>query len=567
MLGFFFIYSIKVAVCLSLFYLFHKLLMSRDTFHAFNRFAILSMMLLSLVLPLIHLSLDSSAGINQGTVVLEGIVVQTTEDSGKAEGGLTLMQMLLIVYLLGVVLFLGRTIASVCSLFRLIRHAKCVERDGGVRIYTLQGDISPFSWFRCIIMSEKDWRENRREIVLHEMAHIRHRHSVDVAICNAVIVFQWYNPAAWLLKRELQTVHEYEADEAVLQSGIDATHYQMLLIRKAVGERLFSMANNLNHNSLKKRITMMKIKRTNPMLKAKIAFVIPLAAVAVAAFASERVENLSERVEQESEALVSVSESPVVKAVEKIVGDTPAMNRNNAEAVSKVAVLQDSTGVEAKSVKGKYTECAAETFPEFPGGQTALFEYLAKNIKFPKSEEQKDVKVRVITKFTVAKDGSITDAQVVKSQGEAFDKEALRVINGMPKWTPGTLNGKPVDVKYTIPITFSTESAGKTIKSVRTIDLNDKTLGVETTEKKIKSVRTIDLNGNGDKLPKGKIVSKKAEMFTNKDFVVVINGKITENINGIKPDDIEKIDMKKDAETMKKYNAEGKQGVMIITTK
>lgn len=559
MLGLFFIYSVKVAVCLSLFYLFHKLLMSRDTFHTFNRFAILSMMLLSLVLPLIHLSFDSSAGINQGTVVLEGIVAQTAEDSGGAEGGITIMQVLLIVYLLGVALFVGKSVLSLCSLFRLIRHAKCVESNNGIRIYVLQDDISPFSWFRCIVMSEKDWKENRREIVLHEMAHIRRRHSVDVAICNIIIVFQWFNPAAWLLKRELQTVHEYEADEAVLQSGVDATHYQMLLIRKAVGERLFSMANNLNHNSLKKRITMMKIKRTNPMQKAKIAFMLPLAAVAVAAFASERVENLSERVEQESEALVSASESPVVKTVEKIVGDAPVMNVDEAETVSNATVLQDTTAVGAKPVKGKYIECAPETFPEYPGGHAALFEYLAKNIKFPKSEEQKDIRVRVVTTFTVAKDGSITDAKIVKSQGEAFDKEALRVINGMPKWIPGTQNGKAINVKYTLPITFSTESAGKTVKSVKTIDMTDN-------GKKIKSVRTIDLNGNADKMSKGKVVSQ-VETFTNKDFVVVVNGKVTENINGIKPDDIEKIDVKKDAETIKKYNAEGKQGVMLITTK
>lgn len=249
----FFIYSVKVAVCLALFYLFHKLLMSRDTFHTFNRFAILSMMLLSLVLPLVHLSLDSEAGINRGTVALEGLVAQTVVvDGGNGVGeGLTLTQVLLAAYVLGVVLFVGKALLSVGSLLRLIRRARCVEVRNGIRIYTMQGDISPFSWFRYIIMSEKDWQENRREIVLHEMAHIRRCHSMDVAVCNMMIVFQWYNPAAWLLKRELQTVHEYEADEAVLSAGVDAPHYQMLLIRKAVGERLFSMANNLNHNSLK----------------------------------------------------------------------------------------------------------------------------------------------------------------------------------------------------------------------------------------------------------------------------------------------------------------------------
>ena len=545
MLGMFFIYSVKVAVCLALFYLFHKLLMSRDTFHTFNRFAILSMMLLSLVLPLVHLSLDSEAGINRGTVALEGLVAQTVvADGGNGVGeGLTLTQVLLAAYVLGVVLFVGKALLSVGSLLRLIRRARCVEVRNGIRIYTMQGDISPFSWFRYIIMSEKDWQENRREIVLHEMAHIRRCHSMDVAVCNMMIVFQWYNPAAWLLKRELQTLHEYEADEAVLSAGVDATHYQMLLIRKAVGERLFSMANNLNHNSLKKRITMMKIKRTNPVQKAKIAFVLPLAAMTVAAFASQKVENLSEKVEQESEAFSSVSDNPVVRAV----GETAHVA---AVKVQEDKALEEATSLSmasdtAETKSGKEFPCIPETFPQFPGGHIALVEYLSKNIKFPKEKEKENVRARVVASFTVDKDGSITDAKIVRSQGEAFDNEALRVINGMPKWIPGTQNGKAVRVKYILPVTFSTTDG----------------------DKKIKSVRTIDLNGNGGKQPEGKVVSEKAEMFSGKDFVLVVNGKVVEALNGIKPSDIEKVDVKKDAETMKKYNAEGKQGVMLITTK
>lgn len=545
MLGMFFIYSVKVAVCLALFYLFHKLLMSRDTFHTFNRFAILSMMLLSLVLPLVHLSLDSEAGINRGTVALEGLVAQTVvADGGNGVGeGLTLTQVLLAAYVLGVVLFVGKALLSVGSLLRLIRRARCVEVRNGIRIYTMQGDISPFSWFRYIIMSEKDWQENRREIVLHEMAHIRRCHSMDVAVCNMMIVFQWYNPAAWLLKRELQTLHEYEADEAVLSAGVDATHYQMLLIRKAVGERLFSMANNLNHNSLKKRITMMKIKRTNPVQKAKIAFVLPLAAMTVAAFASQKVENLSEKVEQESEAFSSVSDNPVVRAV----GETAHVA---AVKVQEDKALEEATSLSmasdtAETKSGKEFPCIPETFPQFPGGHIALVEYLSKNIKFPKEKEKENVRARVVASFTVDKDGSITDAKIVRSQGEAFDNEALRVINGMPKWIPGTQNGKAVRVKYILPVTFSTTDG----------------------DKKIKSVRTIDLNGNGGKQPEGKVVSEKAEMFSGKDFVLVVNGKVVEALNGIKPSDIEKVDVKKDAETMKKYNAEGKQGVMLISTK
>lgn len=541
----FFIYSVKVAVCLALFYLFHKLLMSRDTFHTFNRFAILSMMLLSLVLPLVHLSLDSEAGINRGTVVLEGLVAQTVvDDGGNGVGeGMTLTQVLLAAYVLGVVLFIGKALLSVGSLLRLIGRARCVEVRNGIRIYTMQGDISPFSWFRYIIMSEKDWQENRREIVFHEMAHIRRCHSMDVVVCNMMIVFQWYNPAAWLLKRELQTVHEYEADEAVLSAGVDASHYQMLLIRKAVGERLFSMANNLNHNSLKKRITMMKIKRTNPVQKAKIAFVLPLVAMTVAAFASQKVENLSEKVEQESEAFSSVSDNPVVRAVGETarVAAVKVQEDKALEEASSLSMASDT----AETKSGKEFPCIPETFPQFPGGHIALVEYLSKSIKFPKEKEKENVRARVVASFTVDKDGSITDAKIVKSQGEAFDNEALRVINGMPKWIPGTQNGKAVRVKYILPVTFSTTDG----------------------DKKIKSVRTIDLNDNGGKQPEGKVVSEKAEMFSGKDFVLVVNGKAVKALSGIKPSDIEKVDVMKDAETMKKYNAEGKQGVMLITTK
>ena len=545
MLGMFFIYSVKVAVCLALFYLFHKLLMSRDTFHTFNRFAILSMMLLSLVLPLVHLSLDSETGINRGTVALEGLVAQTVvADGGNGVGeGLTLTQVLLAAYVLGVVLFVGKALLSVGSLLRLIRRARCVEVHNGIRIYTMQGDISPFSWFRYIIMSEKDWQENRREIVLHEMAHIRRCHSMDVAVCNMMIVFQWYNPATWLLKRELQTLHEYEADEAVLSAGVDATHYQMLLIRKAVGERLFSMANNLNHNSLKKRITMMKIKRTNPVQKAKIAFVLPLAAMTVAAFASQKVENLSEKVEQESEAFSSVSDNPVVRAV-GVTAHVAAVKVQEDKALEEATSLSMASDT-AETKSGKEFPCIPETFPQFPGGHIALVEYLSKNIKFPKEKEKENVRARVVASFTVDKDGSITDAKIVRSQGEAFDNEALRVINGMPKWIPGMQNGKAVSVKYTLPITFSTTDS----------------------DKKIKSVRTIDMYDNGGKQPEGKVVSRKAEMFSSEDFVLVVNGKVVEALSGIKPSDIEKVDVKKDAETMKKYNAEGKQGVMLISTK
>ena len=122
---------------------------------------------------------------------------------------------------------------------------------------------------KFVVISEKDLKENREEILTHEYAHIRKRHSIDLLIADICIFFQWFNPASWLLKQELQNIHEFEADESVIAQGIDAKKYQLLLIKKAVGTRLYSMANSFNHSSLKKRITMMLKKKSNPWARLK----------------------------------------------------------------------------------------------------------------------------------------------------------------------------------------------------------------------------------------------------------------------------------------------------------
>ena len=132
--------------------------------------------------------------------------------------------------------------------------------------------IAPFSWMKYIVISRKDLEENGREILIHEAAHIRHRHSIDLLIANVCVFFQWFNPGAWLLKQELQNIHEYEADETVINEGVNAKDYQLLLIKKAVGTRLYSMANSFNHSKLKKRITMMLKEKSSPWARMKYLY-------------------------------------------------------------------------------------------------------------------------------------------------------------------------------------------------------------------------------------------------------------------------------------------------------
>ena len=169
--------------------------------------------------------------------------------------------------------------------------------ENGTTLVVHEQEIAPFSWMKYIVISRKDLEENGREILIHEAAHIRHRHSIDLLVADICIFFQWFNPGAWLLKQELQNIHEYEADETVINEGVNAKEYQLLLIKKAVGTRLYSMANSFNHSKLKKRITMMLKEKSNPWARLKYLYVLPLAAIAVTAFArpeiSEKMEEIS----------------------------------------------------------------------------------------------------------------------------------------------------------------------------------------------------------------------------------------------------------------------------------
>ncbi|MCR4854208.1 MAG: TonB family protein [Prevotella sp.] len=344
-MGLFFIYSLKVAACLIVFYLFYKLLLSKETFHAFNRVALLVVIALSVLIPWLKVTNAEPTTLSQGFVSLETMIVSAEVVDEVTPAKPTVIQVLFVIYVLGVVVFLLREVVSVIRLMLLMRKGVCTTSSyltSNVKLMVMKDDVAPFSWFRYIVISEKDWWENPREILTHELAHIRRGHSFDVALCNVLIIFQWWNPAAWLLKRELQNVHEFEADEAVIHRGVDAKQYQMLLIRKSVGERLFSMANNLNHHSLKKRITMMTTKKSSPWQKAKALVVLPMAALAVAAFANTEVERMAEQVVTESESVVEKAQADMVGVAQQ----TVAVVTDKEKTVTvKGEVVDEESGV------------------------------------------------------------------------------------------------------------------------------------------------------------------------------------------------------------------------------
>ena len=324
-MGIFLIYILKSAVCLSLFYLFYRLLLSKETFHRFNRIALLGILFLSLLIPFIEVTTAHQTELSQTVLTVEQLLMMAeamdpaeVSVAQPEELSISWVQVLLLFYLVGIIFFACRNLYSLSRLLLLIKSGKRERLKGGVRLIVLEREVAPFSWMRYIVISRKDLEEDGREILIHEMAHIQNRHSIDLLVADICIFFQWFNPGIWLLKQELQNIHEYEADETVINEGIDAKDYQLLLIKKAVGTRLYSMANSFNHSKLKKRITMMLKEKSNPWARLKYLYVLPLATIAVTAFARPEI---SERVEEISAVKVNDLAAIVEAKVEEITKD------------------------------------------------------------------------------------------------------------------------------------------------------------------------------------------------------------------------------------------------------
>ena len=526
-MGVFFIYILKSSVCLVLFYLFFRLLLSKETFHRFNRMALLGVLFFSLLIPCIEVTTRHQVEVQQAVLSIEQLLLMAELEATPANVGavqetsaISWVQVVLLVYLAGILFLACRNIYSLICLFRLIHSGKHEKLEKGVTLVVHNQEIAPFSWMKYIVISRKDLEENGREILIHEMAHIHHRHSVDLLVADICIFFQWFNPSAWLLKQELQNVHEYEADETVINEGVNAKEYQLLLIKKAVGTRLYSMANSFNHSKLKKRITMMLKEKSNPWARLKYLYVLPLAAIAVTAFARPEI---SEKVEEISAVKVNDLAEIVETKVTESVGDT-----------TKPADVKYVPTEVRKQLKGTPVFEVVEEMPEFPGGgMSAFMDYIKKNMRYPASAKEKGTQGRVTVQFVVDKDGSIKDPKLLRSVDKDMDAEALRLISSMPKWEPGRQKGQPVAVKYTVPVMFR---------------LDDDKLE-----------KTSSANG----------ITVEGYAGNGKEPLYIVDGKeVTPSVmSALNPDKIERVTVLKDKSATELYGEKGKNGVLLITLK
>lgn len=502
-MGELFAYTLEAGITLVSLYLAYKLMLEGKKQYMLNRFILIAIYFLSLMMPFM-LSLLTFQRF--GTDVVDTVVTGgPTVEFGPLTGGIirhessVWLRWVLWIYLAGVIASSIYFLWGVRKLAVIIRKGEKRDMGDYTLVITRDSLISPFSWRKYIVVGYEGELTGSKAIITHELAHINSLHRVDMVIAQMYAVLIWYNPVAWLMMDELKTVHEYQADDAVMCSGANIREYQLLLIKKAVGTRLPSLANNFNHSNLHKRITMMYKSKPKPAGRMGVLALIPAMAIgmavvsipAVASVLSEASETtlVAENTHKvtnfprvfNKSSVPAVEKTEEIAVVEETTGEVMSadVSMPATEAVStalpadamptddveRTAPMTDTSSAEATTEEGVQqsapqkadedkTYVSVDKPAEFPGGIRALMTWLGNNISYPKEAKDNNLEGRVIIKFVITKEGKIRDARIIKGAAPSLDKEALRVVKAMPDWIPGEVVGKKVDSYFTLPVTF-----------------------------------------------------------------------------------------------------------------
>ena len=526
-------YDLKVAVLIAVFYMFYRLMLARETFHRVNRMVLLLTAITSFILPLCVITIHKTVTIQQSAQVAIGdFQPAAVVDEASA---MPLWQIALpILFIIGMAATLAHTLWSLFKIIRIIRQSELYpQADGTTICVTGNASLAPFSWMHYIVMNRSDYETQNAAILTHERGHIRLHHSWDLLLVDTLTALQWFNPAIWMLRSDLRAIHEYEADGEVLSQGINARQYQYLLITKAAGIGGYSLANGISHSTLKNRINMMLHTKSSRRSLLKLLALIPIVAIALAVNA---------------EKVVDVRyDGPQKQITKKGRKNTTIKMGDNRTVLQVVETDETKTETpEAPTAEGTFEPVQGDVFdvveemPQYPGGAQALLEFLNQNVQYPEEAEKAGIQGRVIATFVVEKDGSVSNARVVKSVDPLLDAEALRVINSMPKWKPGKQNGELVRVKYTVPLSFRFDG----VREAREDHICEED---------------------------GSIVEMDVEMEKSRVVrpLFIVDGQIMDGkkVYSINPKTIERFYMQDGQEAVEKYGEKAKEGVVIITLK
>ena len=462
-MGSFLSYTLYSGVFLLLLYLCYRLFISGEKQIALNRMILLGCYVVSFAAwPLSRIDwshTESQLALNAPVIAIGKLqlnAVGIVEDDSSI-----LSRILLWTYLTGASVVLLKTMLSTLRLFFYIRKGTFIRKEGYTLVVMAGNDTAPFSFGSYIVMSTADYETVCSSVTSHELAHIRCFHYIDLMVAQAVCVVLWYNPAAWLMRDELRLIHEYQADAAVIDSGVNIKEYQMLLIRKTVGNRFHTLANSLNHSKLKNRIAMMQKEKSSGrrrlrLLSLALAVDVALAIVNIPAVASglrtleTAAFKLTKNQRGKPNNLMEDSKSMPIQDVHEDKED--ADPSANLTVIAHKNLPEDKPANEVKEEEKTLPDPEIEA--EFPGGTEKLMKYISMNIRYPYSAYVDNKTGKSVVGFIIQTDGSISDVKILESSWPDLDEEALRVVKGMPKWNPATTDGKPVACQVSIPINF-----------------------------------------------------------------------------------------------------------------
>ncbi len=409
------IYMFKAALYLSAFYLIYSILLSRDTSYSRNRAFILISLAFAMILPNFTLQNIKLFDVQFfGKYLTDVLVIASSRGSEKSGSFLPAFNPLniaFIIYLAGSVIFTFKLMSDLINLLFLILR----QSNKGSRIIRFNGfNTAGFSAMGHVFINKKLSPEEAVEIIKHEENHLKRNHFIDIIFIGIIKAFQWFNPSIYLFNRSLRAIHEYQADQECLTSGIPVVTYQSILLNQIFKTNSFTLSNSFSNPSLiKKRMLMMTKKPTPALANIKLLFVVPVIGI-VFLFVS---------------AFGKISSSPSL--------------RNSSAAAD---TRSDGTEI------APFIE--VEEMPVFPGGDAALLKYLGENTTYPENAKKNKIEGKVILRFCVTEQGSINKISVIQGVNPEIDAEAIRVASTLPAFIPGKQNGKAVPVWYMVPITF-----------------------------------------------------------------------------------------------------------------
>ena len=497
----FIIYIIRWAVCLTLLYSLFGLLLKRETLHGTNRVVLLVILLGSMVLPVVQLETKAPNYVTQGREILESRII-AEERIVKKEGDywasdaeeeyarnisritntpvsidhflhvkgkwnwVKTLLLLIEIYVFGVVVAWLRYFWSLAMLIRLIHQGKRIKIEGlpkHVHAITHSDIKTPCSWMRWMILNPAD--VDVRPIIQHELSHIRLGHSWDMLLCEFTCRMLWCVPFAWMLRQDLRDVHEYQADQRVLSTGIKDEDYQLFLIRKATGTRLQPVVNALNQSPIKRRFKMMYRQPSRRWVALKAFYLLPLSALALMAFATPKLKEVVEIAVEKVEDVEELVQPEMPRAEEP---DTKIEPEKKVEPQEEKVIMDSPTEPESETKEEKphgrelpsaYYQLGVQgQLPTFPGGASALRDYLRKHVNAALQSGITPTDKIVYVRFKVFLDGSIREIEIRSSVNEEIDRVAIQIIKEMPHWSPARdWEGKPTMWSYTLPIQFKSQ--------------------------------------------------------------------------------------------------------------